>query len=491
MIETESYILVSKPAGFLTHSDSRRLGFIDWLQDKLQTQLKIVHRLDEGTSGAMIFAKNKEAAKKLTEAFTDREVKKKYTFISDKTAKDDEFCIETSIDNKDAKTSFKRINEHQKFSLWEATPETGRTHQIRIHAKEAGIPILGDVNYSGSNFARMMLHCQDIEWEDIKHHSPLPALFNYITLFSRPQLCEWVAEKDKRQTLYPEEFNSSEQTLRIIDQKEKGYTCDKMGETLWFYRFRKEKITNREVEDIHSFVKICGSKKFVLRQMENRGHNPELQQNEAKGMDWRVKEADVEYLLSNQRGWSPGLFLDQRKNRLWVKNNSKNKSVLNLFCYTSGFSSNAALGGAKEVVSVDSSKATLDWSKENFALNDLNPENYEFWAADARDFLKGCVRRKRKFDIIVCDPPSFARSKKSIFRIQDDAEDLVKTCLSLLNKDGHLLFSCNYEKWTPDEFLRLFKDWSQKFDLKKVQLTNAEWDYSLDLPMKSILATRA
>jgi 23S rRNA (cytosine1962-C5)-methyltransferase len=124
---------------------------------------------------------------------------------------------------------------------------------------------------------------------------------------------------------------------------------------------------------------------------------------------------------------------------------------LNLFSYTCGFSVYAAAGGASKVVSVDVSQTFLDWGKLNFTLNGLDPNGYEFWCADSLEFVNRTVRRGRTFDIIICDPPSFGRSKRGVFRLEKDLPGLVAELFSILNKNGLLLVSCNFEKWTTDE----------------------------------------
>jgi 23S rRNA (cytosine1962-C5)-methyltransferase len=189
--------------------------------------------------------------------------------------------------------------------------------------------------------------------------------------------------------------------------------------------------------------------------MKNRGNQP----NEASlsaifepKQRWQAREHELIYELRADQGLSPGLFLDQRENRHWVKTHSRGLRVLNLFSYTCGFSLCAAAGDAKDVVSVDVSQSFLEWGKTNFALNGLNPEKYEFWSADSLDFLKRTEKIKREFDLIICDPPSFGRSKRGVFRIADDLSTLVNLIYPLLAPHGILLLSTNYERWSQAEF---------------------------------------
>ncbi len=286
--------------------------------------------------------------------------------------------------------------------------------------------------------------------------------------------------------MLPELFASAEQTLRLVDDKENtGYACDKLGDRLWFYRFRESEMNAEEQQAIRLFTEATGLTKSVIRQMTNRGEAPAISSDQE--VLWTACEGAAKFQLAQGRGWSPGLFLDQRGNRQWVRENATGKKLLNLFCYTGGFSINAALGGAIEVVSVDTSKQTLQWCKENFSLNDLQIADYEFWPADARAFLQACERKQRKFDLIICDPPSFARNKHHVFKIDKDAAELVSSCLDRLSHPGKLLFSCNYEKWSRQDLLEQATAWADRYHSASVQLLPRSPDYAETAPMKSVL----
>lgn len=296
----------------------------------------------------------------------------------------------------------------------------------------------------------------------------------------------WIKQLNERKTLFPDLIASPEQTLRLIDDKENtGYACDKLGDRLWFYRFRTSEMDAAEQQAIELFTQATGLVKSTVRQMNNRGQSPEIES--AEEILWTASEGPARFQLAQGRGWSPGLFLDQRDNRSWVRANSTGKRVLNLFCYTGGFSVNAALGGAAEVVSVDTSKQTLQWCRDNFLLNDLKADDFEFWPSDARTFLQGCERRDRKFDLVICDPPSFARSKQHVFKIDKDAPGLVQACLGRLDPGGKLLFSCNYEKWSRQDLRELAAQWAPPHKGASIQLLQRTLDYAETAPMKSVL----
>lgn len=155
-----------------------------------------------------------------------------------------------------------------------------------------------------------------------------------------------------------------------------------------------------------------------------------------------------------------GLFLDQRDNRKWILENSKNKRVANLFSFTSSFSVMAARGGASSVHSVDIAGSVLKWSQRNFKINNLNEQGkYFFYADDVRAWLnkqQKLVEKKPeyKFDIIVCDPPTFASGDKKFgkFQVEKEWENLAKACAKITNSKAQLIFSNNSQKSSDRDF---------------------------------------
>ncbi|MGC4091544.1 MAG: class I SAM-dependent rRNA methyltransferase [Polyangiaceae bacterium] len=124
-----------------------------------------------------------------------------------------------------------------------------------------------------------------------------------------------------------------------------------------------------------------------------------------------VREYGVRFLADLRAGQKTGLFLDHRDNRAWLREHARGLSVLNLFSYTGGFSVCAALGGAKHVVSVDIAPQAVAAARQNFAENQLPEELHEAVASDVFEYLEQCKAAQRRFDCIVCDPPSFAPSR--------------------------------------------------------------------------------
>lgn len=119
-----------------------------------------------------------------------------------------------------------------------------------------------------------------------------------------------------------------------------------------------------------------------------------------------VKENNCEFIIDWEHGQKTGFFVDQRDNRMLLSKYSKGKNVLNTFSYTGGFSVYAALAGAKQVHSVDSSAPAIELCNKNAELNKIT--NHESFADDVFDFLKD---KDNTYDVIVLDPPAFAKSR--------------------------------------------------------------------------------
>ncbi len=139
-----------------------------------------------------------------------------------------------------------------------------------------------------------------------------------------------------------------------------------------------------------------------------------------------------------------GLFLDHRPLRDEMKTLAKDKKFLNLFCYTASLSIAAAKASAI-TTSVDLSKTYIEWSKENFRLNELEVAKHRFVNQSAITFLEESVQLNKKWDLIFLDPPTFSNSKKmdGTFDVLRDQEFLVGHCMKILSEDGLLIFSNN------------------------------------------------
>jgi len=172
-----------------------------------------------------------------------------------------------------------------------------------------------------------------------------------------------------------------------------------------------------------------------------------------------VSEGQGKFVINLWDYLDCGLFLDHRPVRQKIAEMARGKRFLNLFCYTSTASVQAALGGARYTVSVDMSNTYLSWARKNYALNGLSESKNRLEQADCIRWLSDC---DQTFDLILLDPPSFSNSKRmeGVLDIQQDHVALIKDAMRVLEPGGSLIFSNN---------LRSFK-----MDLEQL----VEWDVS-------------
>ncbi len=195
-------------------------------------------------------------------------------------------------------------------------------------------------------------------------------------------------------------------------------------------------------------------------------------------------ENGVNYQISFQAGYSQGIFLDQRLNRQRVREHSPpGKTLLNTFAYTGAFSVCAALGGAT-TTTLDLSQVYLDWARDNFLANALDPTDHYFCKGDTFHWLKRFARQGRTFDGIVLDPPTFSRDDKGkVFRVEKDYHRLVALAHACLAPGGWILCCTNCRKLDPRDFTRMVRQGAP--GTKVTPLTMPE-EYSGENYLKSL-----
>ena len=195
-----------------------------------------------------------------------------------------------------------------------------------------------------------------------------------------------------------------------------------------------------------------------------------------------VREAGLDYAIRPYEGVAAGLYLDQRENRARVRALADGKDVLNLFAYTCGFSVAAAAGGAHHTVSVDISTKHLEWGKENFARNNLDLTDHLFIRSEAMEYFKRARRQERSFDLIILDPPTFARSRKSkaTFQIERDLPHLISEALTVLRPGGVLVLSTNYRKLSRRQLEQVAKECAGPRRAKILERSPLPLDYAAD-----------
>ena len=167
-----------------------------------------------------------------------------------------------------------------------------------------------------------------------------------------------------------------------------------------------------------------------------------------------VVEQGLRFRVDLENELHTGLFLDQRENRRAFRQLAAGQRVLNLFAYTGAFSVAAAAGGARQVTTVDAAPRYLEWARENFRLNGLDPSVHSFIAGDCFAELARLAGSGCRYDVILMDPPSFSTVRDSRFTTSGGTAELVGLALALLPAGGLLITSSNHQKIDLADYLK-------------------------------------
>jgi 23S rRNA (cytosine1962-C5)-methyltransferase len=194
-----------------------------------------------------------------------------------------------------------------------------------------------------------------------------------------------------------------------------------------------------------------------------------------------VDEAECRFAVDVSAPLGVGFFPDLRAGREAVVRRASGRRLLNLFSYTGAFSVRAAKAGASEVVAVDTAAKAHARARRNYELSGLDPTKMEQVTADAMKTLERFADRGRRFDIVVCDPPTFSHGPKpgATFSVASDLSALAAGCLSVLEPGGLLAFSSNSTKLTPPELDRALAEGAaqQRAELRVIERHGLPPDY--------------
>ena len=477
VFEDDDLLVVNKPPGWNTHAPSPHAGegIYEWLRHREPrwSGLSILHRLDKETSGLIVFGKTPEANRSLARQFEQREVRKAYRMRTDRKSTRAEWTADTSIVRAGdrylarpraagmdpAETRFRAIASGDGWTEWEAVPVTGRTHQIRVHAAEGGIPLLGDTLYGGTPAAR--LHLASCRLSFVHPRTGEPVGWSVDPGWSEdPRILL------RRAVIVPDETDAFRCLNGGSDAGARGLHLDAWGPYHLLYSDPGEGAPGWQTPG-----RVCGLEvpNLYHRPLDRRVGHAAAGENDPKRLwgatapeSFTVRENGVRYEIRFDQGYSVGLFLDQRDNRRRLLTGhvaagfppmGPGREVLNCFAYTCAFSVCAALGGAK-TTSLDLSRKYLDWGRRNFSLNGLDPEGHGFVFGDVFDWMRRWAKRGRRFDTVLLDPPTFSRSKeRGDFRAERDYGPLVELAVSVLNPGGVLFASTNAARLEPESFL--------------------------------------
>jgi len=274
--------------------------------------------------------------------------------------------------------------------------------------------------------------------------------------------------KDLRQALnLPSELNTAYRLINGEGDHLSGLVVDVYGKllvvsasALWVQRWKKE-ITEALKDTFDSDYEL------VWRESESRlkqdGWQEEIidlteEQKSSEDRKLIVMDQGVKYQIRPEIGQKTGFYCDQRENRALVRELSEDRDVLDMFCYTGGFSLNAALGNAKSVKGVDSSALAVETATNNANLNGL-ADKVDFVKADAYQFLKEVAEAGTMYDLIILDPPKLAPNRKSLPRAINKYKKLNAAALRCLRPGGLLFtFTCSSAMAQSGNFVSMVQD---------------------------------
>ncbi|MBC2320138.1 class I SAM-dependent rRNA methyltransferase [Listeria booriae] len=172
-----------------------------------------------------------------------------------------------------------------------------------------------------------------------------------------------------------------------------------------------------------------------------------------------VKENGINYAVYLNDGAMTGIFLDQRDVRKTICDTyAVGRTVLNTFSYTGAFSVAAAFGGATHTTNVDVANRSIPKTREQFSVNGMDPAAHTIMAEDVFQYFKYAGRKELSFDLVILDPPSFARTKKTTFSVAKDYGKLLEQSIQITNKNGIIVASTNYAGYGMDKFKKVVQE---------------------------------
>ena len=463
--------------------------------------LGVHQRLDRDTSGLVLFTLRREANAPVAAAFEGRQVKKTYIACVESRGPLGARTLRDTLDKGDAgrmevvraargargpredargKLAITHVNERARRGARaevELSLETGRTHQARVQLAHAGAPIAGDRLYDGARAPRLLLHASRLE---------LPAGLlgeGTLTRFhakTPPAFARWLARGDLGRAIFDDddalrEALATAREARFSLGRSADTTCFRLvneggdalphlavdvydafavvqlyddGEGLWEDRVRVERVLDA-VESLGFagvYLKYRPRQANTLVDTRRDEVAPRAPVRGVPAADELVVLEDgVPLGVSLGDGLSTGLFLDQRRNRRLLRLTAGGLRVLNLFAYTCGFSVAAAVGGARQTVSVDAAAVALARGRDNLVrAGHADANAHLVLAEDAFAYLARAAKKGERFDVVVLDPPSYSTSKKRRFVAEQHYGELAAEALRVLAPGGRLFASTNH-----------------------------------------------
>jgi 23S rRNA (cytosine1962-C5)-methyltransferase len=507
LFEDDDLLVVDKPARVSSQAANPDLP--DDLVTRLQAFLRArgdrsdylgTHqRLDQDTSGVILFTRRKSANAPIARAFEHRVVEKRYVagvaggtdpppelrhFLRSVSGRSEIVDDGTS----GAQLAVTRVLDARRRdgrALLDLRIETGRTHQIRAQLAHVGCPVAGDGRYGASTDAapRLLLHASELRaphpttGEVLTFRAPEPRIFARWLDGAPCDLWDGIARAELLRDAVEARWGlghraraSSETTaFRLVHGTGDGLgglAVDYYAGFLVAHVYRDLPV-DVEAELLDALDTLGAEGVYLKRRpIEARTLDPAAIEARAphdpvrgdRSPDpWIVREHGVPFPVRLGDGLSTGLFLEHRENRRRIAELARGKSVLNLFAYTCGFALAAAWEGARSTESVDVAERALRRGEDAFRAAELVGD-HRFLREDVFEFLRRAIASRRVFDVVVCDPPTFATTRTSRFASGKDIAGLAGLVLRVVAPSGVVLFGSNDERLSWRAFRRFVRD---------------------------------
>lgn len=236
-----------------------------------------------------------------------------------------------------------------------------------------------------------------------------------------------------------------------------GLIIDKYNNTfvLQIYSFGMQKnvdVILKILKEDYSAENIFTKNESYFRKLEGLPENDEIFLGSVSNEI--INDGSIRFNIDFVKGHKTGFYFDQSDNRFFIEKLCSGKTVADLFCNSGGFGLHAAKAGAASVTFADSSASEIENVKTNIELNNIKCP-IEFATTDIFDFLEKCISQNKKYDVVMIDPPAFAKNKKALPKAKKGYEKLNKLALQVLNDSGYLVTSSCSHHLLKGEFIRI------------------------------------
>lgn len=274
----------------------------------------------------------------------------------------------------------------------------------------------------------------------------------------------------KRKSLYEDEQTTAFRIFNGEGDGIGGLTIDLFADYYlisWYskgiYEFREMILS--AMDEVFEYKAIYEKKRFATK--GQYVEDDDFVKGERADFPLIIKENGMNYAVDLNDGAMVGIFLDQRNVRKAIRDKyAKGKKVLNTFSYTGAFSVAALYGGAKHTTSVDLAKRSRPMTEEQFAVNEMDSSTQDIVVMDVFDYFRYAKRKEFLFDLVILDPPSFARSKKRNFSTAKDYPWLIEETNAITAKNGIIVASTNTATFGMSKFKKLIEQGFQKTNTK-------------------------